>query len=598
MTKKLVSALLVITILFCSNIGFGLINGLALDSSEYLSKVSPELKKYVSGEKLTAYVWLKDEIDMTKIKSQAERNLGFTQENLEQTEKKNCEFVGEVYTSAGFTKEYNSFLSKTKELRQELLNKQNQLIKSQRDLAKVFYSQYNKEKLQTLGIDEKNVVYFSQYSPVIIITTNKLEIEKLSKSEIVEYIGYKDPSEPVVELNSAMTAVDAAYVRNTLGYDGYGVKIGIYDTGRVDVNHSELKNTNITVLDSNNDISSHATNVSRIAAGSNGVAPNVHLYTNSSKVSAEQGLEALIDCGVSVINMSLSFVRTEGVYYTDFEKWIDHIAYQHNVTIVKSAGNSGVKTVVSNPGLAHNVITVGGTNTQYTSTKSDDTLYSVSATNGSASGNGITAGCAKPDFLAPAYMSGMGYGTSYAAPMVTGIIAQMIECRPTIASNPALIKAVLSSSTTRKMAPGFANDKIESWEDTITAEQGAGEVSARKAIYILSLGNYSTGTISSGTISKTIQVTTSDLYIRSSVAWLRHNTSSQHTNISATAGIAANLKLQIYKPNGSSCGVSDIQNSSVELVHFNVNSTYGTYTVKISRVDSNTNSVRYAFAWR
>lgn len=174
----------------------------------------------------------------------------------------------------------------------------------------------------------------------------------------------------------------------------------------------------------------------------------------------------------------------------------------------------------------------------------------------------------------------------------------MIECRPTIASNPALIKAVLSSSTTRKMAPGFANDKIESWEDTITAEQGAGEVSARKAIYILSLGNYSTGTISSGTISKTIQVTTSDLYIRSSVAWLRHNTSSQHTNISATAGIAANLKLQIYKPNGSSCGVSDIQNSSVELVHFNVNSTYGTYTVKISRMDSNTNSVRYAFAWR
>ena len=133
MTKKLVSALLVIMILFCSNIGFGLIDGLALDSSEYSSKISTEFKKYVSGEKLTAYVWLKDEIDMTKIKSQAERNLGFTQENLEQTEKKNCEFVGEVYTSAGFTKEYNSFLSETKELRQELLNKQNQLIKSQRD---------------------------------------------------------------------------------------------------------------------------------------------------------------------------------------------------------------------------------------------------------------------------------------------------------------------------------------------------------------------------------------------------------------------------------------------------------------------------------
>lgn len=598
MTKKVVSIFLSVLIIFSTIVWSGSISGAALEESIYSAKLSPELKTYISQDNLAVYVWFKDEIDMFEIRSQAERLLGYTQEHIEAVERDSLTYAGELYENNSYTKEYSLFISETKVQQQELLKKQNNLILKQRDLAKNFYLKYNKENSQALGIKETDIIYTSQFSPVVIIRTNKTGIEKLIKNENVEYVGYKEQSQPKEELSSAMTAVDADYVRNTLGYDGYGVKVGVYDIGRVNKNHAELINTNITVLDSTNAISDHATNVSRIAAGSNGVAPNVHLYTNSSNVSSEQGIEALIECGVSVINLSLGYVRGEGVYYTDFEKWMDHIAYQHNVTMVVAAGNEGVNSVVSSPGLAHNVITVGGTDTKFTSVKTDDTLYSVLPTNGSSSANGGVLGCAKPDFLAPAYMSGMGYGTSYSAPMVTGIIAQMIECRPSIATNPALIKAVLTASTTRKLAKGMSSDKIESWEDTITAQQGAGEVSARKAIYILSLGNYSTGTISTGTINKTIQVTSSDLYIRSSIAWLRHNTSSQHTNISATAGIAANLKLQIYKPNGSSCGVSDIQNSSVELVHFNVNSTYGTYTVKISRVDSNTNSVRYAFAWR
>ena len=93
-------------------------------------------------------------------------------------------------------------------------------------------------------------------------------------------------------------------------------------------------------------------------------------------------------------------------------------------------------------------------------------------------------------------------------------------------------------------------------------------------------------------------VTSSDLWINSSVAWLRGNSvGSNHTNGTVTVQTHANLKLEVYKPNGTLLKSSNIPTSSVEMVYFSVGSTYGTYKLKISRMDSGTNSVRYALVW-
>ncbi|MBP3938875.1 MAG: S8 family serine peptidase [Clostridia bacterium] len=597
--RKVISILLVL-IMSISIISMSFIEMAALEANTYSSKISVELiQQLKSKSEVYAYVWFSETLDISKIKVQAEKEVGFTQRDIDNLEKEKCEFEGSIFEKNSYTNEYKLFMSSTESVRRDLLSKQSQLIEKQRELVKNFYSVHNAEKIQSLGISKEKMVYTSLFSPVTIIKTNEEEIKKLSASEIVEYIGYKDTSRVNTEFSSALPAVDAKYVRNTLGYDGYGVKIGVLDGGRVIASHTELSNTNLTILDPDSEISNHATNVSRIIAGTKGVAPNVQLYTNSHNNMIEQELEELISCGVYVINMSLGIERNNGIYYTDLEKWIDHLAYQHDVTIVKSAGNKGVTADITIPGLAYNIITVGGTNTKYTVDRTDDTLFSISTASGSCSANGGTAGCAKPDFLAPAYYKDLNdYGTSFAAAMVTGIIAQMIECRPTLATKPAVIKAVLTSSTTRKMAKGISSDKVESWEDTITAQQGAGEVSARKAIYILSLGNYSIGFVSSGSLNKSIAVTSSDLYIRSSLAWLRNNTVSQHTNGAVSVGTAANYKLKAYRPDGSICGESNIPTSSVELVHFNVNGIYGTYNIEISRADSNGGVVEYAFAWR
>ena len=186
-----------------------MISGSASSIIDNVSKISPELKDFDSDKKTTVYVWFKDSIDMTQINEKAEKIVGFTQETLEKEEKELCEFHGEVYINNNFTEEYITFLKETKERRHIILEKQNVLIQKQRDLTKEYYSQYNDEMLILTGISEKQVIYKSLCSPVIIIVAGNNEIKKLSENENVEYIGYKDNNEPKEDFSSSPQAVDS-----------------------------------------------------------------------------------------------------------------------------------------------------------------------------------------------------------------------------------------------------------------------------------------------------------------------------------------------------------------------------------------------------
>jgi len=454
---------------------------------------------------------------------------------------------------------------------------------------------YTQSTNTTLSISSpgKSIEYVSKLTPVIISKLTAKQIKTLSKKENIVYLGLKSERPPSPMFAYALPAVEAAYVKNTLGFNGYGVKIGMYDAGRAGT-HTELNSSQITRLDTGVAVSSHATSVARVIAGSNGVATGAHLYSSSNGSTYEQGIENIISYGVAAINISLSFSRSSGNYYTDFEKWIDHISNQHKVTVVTSAGNSGISSVVSSPGLAYNTITVGSMDPNSTTNKSDDFFRD----DYTSTDNGGPAGCAKPDVLAPGQLT-LGGGTSYAAPMVTGIIAQMIEYKPTIASDPALIKAILTACTDRKVPPKFGFGANEVYEGTITAQQGAGVVNAKRAILILSGGKYfSSASMSTGTSTKTFPVPSGNTYIRFALAWIRPNTAAtNHNSGTATAATAANLRLNVYRPSGALAASSNSQTSSVELVHFQVNSVFGTYSAGITRMDSGSNTFKYAMAW-
>lgn len=231
-------------------------------------------------------------------------------------------------------------------------------------------------------------------------------------------------------------------------------------------------------------------------------------------------------------------------------------------------------------------------------------MYNIDSTHGTSTGNGGTLGCAKPDFLAPAYFydgNVAHIGTSFAAPIVTGMVAQMIRCNSVCKVSPAITKAILTASTTRKVAPGPSPGENEVFEGNITAQQGAGVVNARKAIMILENGKYASGTIGDGHVTLTFPVTSSDQYIRYALTWTKRNrfTTGDHLNTNnLTVADPVNLRLRIFDSNISVLTTSDVENSSVELAHVSVNGVYGTYRARIYRMDSGTNLVAYAVAWR
>lgn len=586
---SIVSLLLAITLITSSSVlSFG--DKSNVESNKVSSEVIRALNETNNDELLSVYIWFED-IDVEAIHKQAETEMGYSFDDLRDEEDKIEKIDGAVFElededSINLVKDY---MQRTKSERSKLLKKVDGLTALQRKKVSDEYINYNILQAHKTGVENKDIKYISKFSPVIIASLKKTDIKDLSNNEEIVYIGYHDDTPPKPAFSNARTALQSDYTISTLGLTGYGVKVGMYDSGKVGTN-SYLTSSNITKLDSSATVNLHSTNVASIIVGSSGFAPDAHLYSNSSAPTSEEGIEDLVAQGVYAINLSLGYDRSNGDYYNDFEKWIDHIVYQHNVSMVVASGNDGLNSVVNCPGLALNAITVGATDTLSTSSRSDDILATYTSTL-----NGGTSGCAKPDFLAPGIYNGLaGEGTSYAAPAVTGIIAQMIELKPTVSSSPAIIKAVLNSSTDKKVIASSS----EAWAGPLTPQQGAGQVNAKRAMSLLSNARYSSGTITTGYVTKQFSVTSSDTYIRCNVSWLRKSVvSGSHNNIGTTGDPAANLRLQCLNPSNTSVGSSNFTNSSVELVHFSVNSVYGTYTAKAIRMDSGTDSVKYAMAW-
>jgi len=568
---------------------------LASATDKISEQLAAALNVAKDDELIPIYIWYAD-IDLDAIERATEKKLGYTENDIRAAESVIPALAEETFLlpDAEYATAVMKYLDDTRAVRRDVMVMQNEYTTVRRSLAKDAYIAYNEHQSSVAGIPGKAIDYTSEFTPVVVAELTPSEIATLEKKSNVVYLGYKPENKSEPEMVYAMPAIDADYVRNTLGFNGYGTKIGLYEAGRVGT-HSELNSSSITRLDTSQSVSDHATVMARILVGSQGVAPGANLFSNSSSTSAEQGLEALVSKGVSAINVSqgLGGDRPSGNYYTDFERWIDHLAYQHSVTLVKSAGNGGLSSTVTLPGLAHNVITVGSIKPMFTVTKADDLFDTNTST-----ANGNTDGCAKPDVLAPGELLGTG-GTSCAAPMVTGVIAQMIEYKPSIATDPALIKAILTACTERKLPTVAGGTSAEAYEGNITAQQGAGVINAKRAILILSGGKYASGSMSTGTVTRTFSVPSGNTYIRYAVAWIRNNqaTAPGHGTIAATAGIAANLKLEVYRPSGALAASGNITNSSVELVHYQVNSIFGTYSAKITRMDSGTNSFKYAVAW-
>ncbi len=281
------------------------------------------------------------------------------------------------------------------------------------------------------------------------------------------------------------------------GYTGAGVGVAVIDTG-VDgalpdfqgANGSRVVETAVTNPSATNaaDSYGHGTDVAGIIGGNGlsrptndplygqyiGVAPNSNLV--SVKVSDDQGNSTVLDViyglqfvvdhqsdyNIRVVNLSLDSTTAQS-YTTDPLDAAAESAWMHGIVVVVAAGNRGTASdaVQYAPANDPYVITVGAVDENGSSNPANDTIAPWSS-------QGTTQdGFQKPDVYAPgahivsvlapgSAFAGMcpnciiggAYirtgGTSMAAPMISGMVADLLQAHSGLTPNQ--VKGALTSS--------------------------------------------------------------------------------------------------------------------------------------------------------
>jgi subtilisin family serine protease len=399
-------------------------------------------------------------------------------------------------------------------------------------------SQVHLDFLQDLGVEIKHSFHIINAISIRLHVNLLHEATELPDLEII----YADQElEPM--LKSSLQAIETD--QDSLGLAGYpwidgsGVTIAILDSTGIDGNHSTFPPGKIIAfkdfrsgeedLDPTDGMQTdysgeHGTMTASCAVGTGGdtankgAAPGANLiYVNlagAETSSFNEGLEWCIDHkgfdfnkdgvedGPDIISMSIGTHIIGLITREDFKDMSDAVR-EAGIIFVTSAGNEGpLPKTVSHPASFENVIAVGSVN--------DDKTISIFSSRGPGE-NGII----KPNICAPGEeitcaIPGGGWsevdGTSFASPIVAGIIALILQLKPEL--SPDEVQSLLQENAEDGGLPGPDNTYGYGIVDTITVLQNISSNSAYQSYPPKASFTYSPG---SPTIEDIIQFTDSSM---------------------------------------------------------------------------------------
>ncbi len=346
--------------------------------------------------------------------------------------------------------------------------------------------------------------FVSQYINTLIIeNADKNIIDCVLKLQDVKCIEIAPTFHPMLDNSARAVRVKESEIYDStvwkdLGLKGEGVNVAIIDSGVDDVVHTGLRLKFIAGVDTTtavgvtprnpDDDVGHGTHCAGIIMGTGSGGENIGIAPEASLVDCRVGDAATLGSATPTNFMEgLEWVRANADRYnisvlsismgtehsTNGQDPVSRLANEvvdAGVTVIVAIGNDDLSqnsNIVSSPGSADKVITVGSIHEKNTADRSDDSIAGYSQSGPRPSdGDGDDKDELKPDITAPgsdirscAYNTRNAYvafsGTSMATPHVAGNVALMEQAYPPL--EPSHIKEILHLTSEMKGNPYDSN---------------------------------------------------------------------------------------------------------------------------------------------
>jgi hypothetical protein len=457
------------------------------------------------------------------------------------------------------------------------------------------------EKLKALGIEAES----DSYSPALFASLTAGDIAKVNTWPEVERLYLDEINKP--DLSVAIPTVLGNVVHGR-GITGAGVRIGEVEVGgRAAVANPWLPGLIQIPTSACAAPTAHSTAVAGILRSTHGVqrgtAPGVTLLVGGScgGVSAQlTNVTNIITVMGFARAVNLSWGANIGLVPGANDRFYDNLVLNGWRTVVKSAGNeagpcnSGTGNI-SSPGLGYNVITVGNFDAMGNSTWPGDTMNNCSSWRNPTSGHNDRE---KPEVAAPGsnftstttafpWIGPVGSGTSYAAPIVTGATALLIQRNGFFSVWPETVKALLMATAVHNIEGATRLSQFD----------GAGGVVLDRADDVAGgvTGGYG-GRSYTCALPLNLDIATiwlaSGIRTRVAIAW---DNDPNYASYNTQPG--ADLDLSVINPGGGTVASSLSWDNTYEIVDFTAQQT-GFHRIRVNKFRCSFNPQWLGWSWR
>jgi serine protease AprX len=287
------------------------------------------------------------------------------------------------------------------------------------------------------------------------------------------------PRRLVKEITQTVPGIFASQYVQKFAKTGKNISVAIIDS-EIFVEHPALqgrafKMENYTAEPWGNP-DTHGTAIAGII-GSNdaafsGIAPEVKLYNykvlgtnigvNADDFGGSKALEKAVEDGMQIANCSWGVEKVSNVLSREAKAC--NTAWDLGLTIVKSAGNSGVNgaSTITTPAEADGIIVVGASGKNLMGVENYSSCGPIPSN--SLRPHLVAPGGSPVDNMLSCRVFGgfgpVGYGTSYAAPHVSGLLALILEENPELSNDELRDFAIKLCSVLQNFTPDVQGNGI------------------------------------------------------------------------------------------------------------------------------------------